>query len=80
MVLYPCNPRLERLRQEDGKYKASLSYIVRPCFKNNKTKQNESINKQQQNTQMISFQKHTHFKTKQHRKAEKQEMGRKKSC
>jgi hypothetical protein len=30
----PVIPALERLRQEDGEFKASLSYTERQCLKN----------------------------------------------
>jgi hypothetical protein len=36
-------PVLGRLRQENGKFKASLGYTVRPCLKNNK--KNHQTNK-----------------------------------
>lgn len=34
VVVYTCNPSIQRLRQEDSKFKASLSYVVRTCLKN----------------------------------------------
>jgi hypothetical protein len=36
MVVYACNPRLRRLRQEDGEFEANLGYISRHCFKKKK--------------------------------------------
>jgi hypothetical protein len=48
LVMHICNPALRRLRQKDGKLKASLLYIVRPCpptkKKKKKNKQNAEIN------------------------------------
>lgn len=38
MVVHTVIPALERLRQEDGEYKASLGYIFLKLFQN-KTKQ-----------------------------------------
>jgi hypothetical protein len=34
-------PALKRLRQEDSKFKASLSYIARPCLKQTNKQKNQ---------------------------------------
>jgi hypothetical protein len=36
----PVSPSLRRLRKEDHKFESSLYYIVRPCFKKPKEKNN----------------------------------------
>jgi hypothetical protein len=36
-------PALRILRQEDYQFKASLEYTVKPCLKNNKTKQHKDM-------------------------------------
>lgn len=33
MVVYALIPKIEKLRQEDCRFVASLEYIVRLCFK-----------------------------------------------
>jgi hypothetical protein len=38
MVAMPVIPALGRLRHEDHDFKASLSYIVRPCLRKKKPK------------------------------------------
>jgi hypothetical protein len=36
VTLHTCNPRLRRLRQEDHKFEANLSYITRFSLKKKK--------------------------------------------
>jgi hypothetical protein len=36
----PVVPAFQRLRQENRKFRASLSYIAKPCVKREKAKQN----------------------------------------
>jgi hypothetical protein len=38
MVVCAYNPSPQRLRQEDDKYEASLSYIGKPCLQRAKAK------------------------------------------
>lgn len=42
MAAHACNPSICRLRQEDGKLKARLGYVIRCCFKKEKNK-NQNI-------------------------------------
>jgi hypothetical protein len=60
MAAHTCNPSIWRLRQEDGKLKARLGYIVRCCFKHlknkqtNKNKTNPTTTTTKQNLSQIS--------------------------
>jgi hypothetical protein len=38
-VAHVCNPSIQRLREEDLEFQASLGHIVRPCFKKQNPKQ-----------------------------------------